>query len=187
MNAQDEEHWVTPQGELIGSAGMVFVDQTAADIYLRNYWHTNGPNHRIALVCTSWGMSMLYMQRGQQGGPPQWLPNAFLLGLLVVQDHGVQPPSGAQMVPAAIQAVQAGSPGLHMVNDELVGGLRLPWHRRGTVRRQDNGSLHYHQAKERHKHEEHVVPVIRPNGTHRQFRTLVYGSQVSNYRRAERL
>lgn len=186
MAAQNQEDWVVPQGQFIGSAGMVFVDQTAADIYFNNYWRTNGLNSRIALVCTSWGMSMLYIQAGQRGGPPQWLPDPLLLGLIVVQDHGVQPPNGVQMVPATIQAVQAGAPGLHMVNNQLVGGLRLPWHRRVTVRRQDDGSLHYHQPKRRREHQEHVVPVIRPDGTHRQFNTLVYGSQVSSYRRAER-
>ncbi|OJT05948.1 hypothetical protein TRAPUB_3135 [Trametes pubescens] len=190
MERPPEWEWVSAQGTLIGSSGMLFVEQTAADIYFKNYWHAARVNLRLAVVCTSWGMSMLYIQRGRRHGPNQpwqWQPVQQINGAIIVQDHGLQPPNGQQMVPLAVRMVQAGSPGVHIVNDMLVGGLRLPWHRRVAVTRKNNKSMHYHQHKERRGHPEHVVPAIKDwrDGEHVTFYKLVYGSQVSSFRRAE--
>lgn len=183
-----EFKWADKKGHFIGSTGMIFVDQTAADIYFSNYWRTAGDNQRLAVVCTSWGISMLYLQDGTRDDPStHWQPNQLLHAAVNVHDHGIQPPNGQQMVPLAVQAVQAGSPGMHIINEMFIGGLRLPWHRRVVVTRAGNRPMHYHQHEERDKHEEHVVPAIKAGGTHSTFDTLVYGSQVSSFRRVQKL
>lgn len=183
-----EFKWVDKKGGFIGSTGMIFVNQTAADIYFSNYWHTEGNNQRLAVVCTSWGMSMLYLQQGTKDDPStQWQPFQLLQGTVDVHDHGIQPPNGQQMVPLAVQVVQAGTPGVHRINALFVAGLRLPWHRRVVVTRASKKPMHYHQHEERDEHEEHTVPAIKNGGAHATFDTLVYGSQVSSYRRVQKL
>lgn len=187
MANRPEFEWVSSRGRFIGSSGLLFVDQTAADIYFDNYFHTpgNALNRRIAVVCTSWGMSMLYIQQGRRNGGQPWQARATLGGLIDVEDHGIQPPSGNTMVPLTVRAVQAGAPGMHHVNGIMVGGARLPWHRRIAVTRKAKEPLHYHQHEEREGHVPEVIPAIKAQGAHVTMRKLVYGSQVSNYRRAQ--
>ncbi|KAH9854444.1 hypothetical protein C2E23DRAFT_818716 [Lenzites betulinus] len=184
---QPIDNWVRPQGRFIGSVGLLFTDQTAADIYLANYWHTEGLNQRIAVVCTSWGMAMLYIQEGIRGGV--WAPMNPLAAILDVQDHGILPPNHDHMLPLDVRFSQAGAPAVHNINGQFVSGRRLPWHRRVAVSHVTRQPLHYHQHQDRQPgHEAHVVPPIRPaeEGAHLTLRTVVYGSQVSNYRRAQR-
>ncbi|KAI9062944.1 hypothetical protein FKP32DRAFT_1592913 [Trametes sanguinea] len=174
----------TRQGQFLGTTGIAFVDQTAADIFLSEYWH-NDPNIRIAVICTSWGMSMLYFLRGPRNGP--WEPFNQAVAAVVVQDDGVYPPEGQQMVPPVVLGVQAGAQGVHWINGTVVTGHRLPWHRRMTVTRVGQQDMHYHKPKKRVGHVAYVPPDPKPGGKHIIFNKLTFGTQVSNYRRVQRV
>lgn len=69
-------HWVDKRGRFIGSSGMLFYEQTAADLYYKNYFHTapNAGNDRLTVICIAWGMAMIYVQRGTRAHPDHWLP-----------------------------------------------------------------------------------------------------------------
>ncbi|KAI9068881.1 hypothetical protein FKP32DRAFT_1671824 [Trametes sanguinea] len=135
---QGHPNWVDPRGRFIGSTGMLFANQTAADIYFRQYVDAdpNIPNLRVAVICVSWGMSMIYIQQNFAWlglpAPPNpddgWLPIPFAVPVLNVQDHGIFPPEGANNVPLNVQAVQAGAAGNHLINGLPIPGHRLPWH-----------------------------------------------------------
>ncbi|KAI0642813.1 hypothetical protein C8Q79DRAFT_979892 [Trametes meyenii] len=180
--------WVATSGQFIGSSGMAFVDQTAADVYFGNYFLTQGFNVRIAVICIGWGMSMLYLQRGIQG-QQQWVPMDQHLPSVVVQDNGVYPALGLPNVPQTNQAILAGSPAMHNINNIVRPGKTLPWHRRITVTRVRRLPMHYHQHEERKDHTPFIVPPIRVDAeaAHWTFRALSFGTQVSNYRRVKRI
>ncbi|KAI8973975.1 hypothetical protein BD414DRAFT_498740 [Trametes punicea] len=188
MAGNQPQHQASRRGRFIGSSGMVFNDQTAADVYFGNYWQhllAGRRLERVAIICTSWGMSMALIQHGIPPGPF----NPFVLGFtrIIVDDNGIHPPQGADMVPPAIQIVQAGSMGIHWVNGIGLHGRRLPWHRRITLRREDGGTLHYHQHEDRVGHRVYEVPPIRPEheGAYFTFNRLRFGTQIQNYRRIQ--
>ncbi|CDO70602.1 hypothetical protein BN946_scf184656.g17 [Trametes cinnabarina] len=122
MANQQGPNWATRRGQFLGTSGIVFIDQTAGDIFFEDYWNFDGENIRVAVICTSWGMSMLYLLRGTRDAA--WIPANHLVPGMNVQDDGVQPPNGAAMVPPAVLAVQAGAPGVHIINGQPVSGLQ---------------------------------------------------------------
>ncbi|KAI9062802.1 hypothetical protein FKP32DRAFT_1593485 [Trametes sanguinea] len=186
------DHRVSKSGRFIGSSGMLFTDQTAADLYFRNYFETEGPNRRIAVVCIGWAMAMLYIQRGFRGDDV-WDEDGGILASINVQDHGVQPPHAVAFVPPVTQATIAGTQAVHLINGFWVTGKRLPWHRRISVTRQNNQEMHYHQPEGRGSdHVPFFVPKPRPRNAnprpaYKTFEKLILGSQVSNYRRIQRV
>ncbi|KAL7279561.1 hypothetical protein ACG7TL_005960 [Trametes sanguinea] len=190
---------IDKRGCFVGSSGMVFRDQTAADLYYLNYFETPAEteNHRLAVICIAWGMAMVYVQQGTRARPewPDWPVAAIPLAGVVVNDHGVQPPNAVAHVPVGILNTLAGSPGIHVINGQPVNGLQIPWHRRVSVHRQNHQLLHYHQPQVRPS--ERVpwfVPQPRPLSddpaqapAYWTFDTLVLGTQVSSYRRIHTL
>ncbi|KAJ8490133.1 hypothetical protein ONZ51_g2519 [Trametes cubensis] len=189
-----DPHRVPPQGYFVGSAGMLFQEQTAADFYFENYFNTppNLPNQRVAVICTGWGMSMLYVQVGTRAfQADQWSPLPNGLVFVVVGDHGVQPPGGGANIPLDNQNTLAGTAGMHQINGRMVAGLRIPWHRAIVVNRVSVAGnirmLHYHQPQDRKgEHKEFVAPLPRPQDerpAYKTFRYLIYGTQVSSFRR----
>ncbi|KAI0676667.1 hypothetical protein C8Q78DRAFT_998830 [Trametes maxima] len=185
MAANINDNWVQRSGQFIGSSGMTFADQTAADIYYNNYFRTQGFNHRIAVICVSWGMSMLYIQEGTQA-QEQWAPQGPMLNTVDVQDNGVHPAIGHANIPQVNRLTLAGSPAAHVINGQVTVGSSLPWHRRITVIRVGHHPMHYHQHQSRKGHEPFIVPPIRRDNraAHWTMRSLSFGTQVSNYRSA---
>ncbi|KAL7280686.1 hypothetical protein PYCCODRAFT_1475471 [Trametes coccinea BRFM310] len=184
------DHRVGKRGQFIGSSGMLFIDQTAADLYFANYFETENENRRVAVVCIAWSMAMLYVQEGVRGDD-EWAHAGAALITINVQDHGVQPPHAVASVPPVTQAAIAGTQALHRINGHWIPGKRLPWHRRITVTRQRNQEMHYHQPEERGPdHVPFFVPKPRPQNAnpppaYKTFQKLTLGSQVSNYRRIQ--
>ncbi|OSD06835.1 hypothetical protein PYCCODRAFT_1474252 [Trametes coccinea BRFM310] len=173
------------QGQFLGSTGIAFANQTASDIFFDEYWTTEGHIARMAVICTSWGISMLYFMTGYRNG--LWIPANELLATVDVEDHGVLPPEGDELVAPDVLAVQAGAQAIHWINGEAVSGLQLPWHRQISVTRAGQADMHYHKPKKRTGHVAYVAPEPKPGGKHIIFNKLTFGTQVSNYRRVQRL
>ncbi|OSD05430.1 hypothetical protein PYCCODRAFT_1432591 [Trametes coccinea BRFM310] len=74
------------RGKFIGSSGMLFIDQTAADLYFDNYFETDHENSRVAVVCIAWAMAMLYVQEGNRDNDV-WIPDPTALPAMNVQDQ----------------------------------------------------------------------------------------------------
>lgn len=168
---------------LIGSSSMLFTDQMAVDIYFDDYWKEEGPLARVAVVCVGWGMSIAVVQKALQRGGP-WATDAGALHDITVQDNGIQP----FHPPGHLPNVPLGQPlppiGVYIVNGVPTQGYHIAWHHRVDLRRTPPGNplLHYNQHLPRKGHQAQP-PDIKPDGKHRVFKTITYGTQVQNYRR----
>lgn len=172
---------------LIGSSSMQFTDQMAVDIYFDDYWNAAGALLRVAVVCVGWGMSIAFVQRANQRDGP-WQSGQALLNRITVQDHGIHPFNP----PGPLPNTPLGQPlplfGVYFVGGAPTLGYHLAWHHRVEIRRAPPGNepLHYHQHLPRKRHDA-VPPAIKPDGTHRVFSVVTYGTQIQNYRRIKQV
>ncbi|KAH9849162.1 hypothetical protein C2E23DRAFT_737931 [Lenzites betulinus] len=187
---------IVPRGGWwLGSSKSMFKEQLAADIYLQDIWHTQGPVRRVATICVSWGMSIAVIQEAYApvpGQPGPWNIENDLNHMIMVQDFGLQ----QLVVPGApddLPNQQPAGVGHFVVNNLAVMAARLPWHHRlimevQGLEHEGRLRLHYHKHHPRKGHRKMEPPKIRgpndPKRKHWIFDQVVFSTQIQNCRRA---
>jgi len=177
--AHHPNNLVPPQGTFIGSHSSRFINQEISDVYLDHYWDTQGRIRRIAFVCVHWGTSVALVQYAA-GRPGPFFYHAATVGFLNIQNLGQEPEvPGALPIPMHIQN------GI-FYGGHFVQGLPLPWHDRLVLRRNNNGTLHYHAHLPRPQRQHGPTPPINPDGNYYWGRQIGIGTHVQGWRQLRR-
>ncbi|KAI0701424.1 hypothetical protein C8T65DRAFT_579631, partial [Cerioporus squamosus] len=177
----------------VGAVSCLHRDQMSADIYVTYVWTTVGQLIRISHVCVTYGLAIVVVQRGVCPQPGV-IPNQFFvhgpsLVLIRVNDEGPQHMNvhGAPAQLPNAHLIQNGHQVFHIINGFPVAGKAVPWHHRVTMEHATPGTpLHYHKHARRQGHTSNPPPILpQHRGTHKQFRRLVFSTQVQNCRRIQ--
>ncbi|KAI1785784.1 hypothetical protein LXA43DRAFT_864244, partial [Ganoderma leucocontextum] len=188
---------VSKSGWFLGSAGSLFLEQLAADIYLQDYWPTVGYLFRMVTLSVSWGISLVFIEtafRARQGEEPTpWQHAANALWTIDVEDRGQQPIFNDDRpdIPLIEDIAPPPPPiAIYEIHDgPVIMGRCMPWHHAVVITKVQGKKtcdtlFHYHEHDARVGHGPAPPILPRNEGKHYIFHSLTYTTQVQNCRRA---